>query len=245
MELPVTDLDPNAAGSALPPGAAPALASAAEPSLDPLSLVLHSSGVVLLVLIVLLVASAAVWMILVLKWLQLSRLQGEIDSFERAAEGVSDPEALMALAIQHKHTPPGRIVMALGKRLQTGGKGASADLLNAVAKRCIADEQRRATTLMAALSSIASASPFIGLFGTVWGIMQAFLRIGVAKSASLPVVAPAIGEALIATAVGLFAAIPATVGYNFIDKRIGDQLESLSASAETWVQLLVRGELEY
>ena len=91
---------------------------------------------------------------------------------------------------------------------------------------------------MPTLSSIASASPFIGLFGTVWGIMVAFLRIGVEKSASLPVVAPAIGEALIATAFGLVAAIPATIGYNFVDKRLGDLLEELQASSEVWVELL-------
>jgi biopolymer transport protein TolQ len=70
--------------------------------------------------------------------------------------------------------------------------------------------------------------------------MQAFLRIGVEKSASLPVVAPAIGEALIATAVGLVAAIPATVAYNYVDKRIGDLLDEVAASSEAWVEILVR-----
>ena len=83
-----------------------------------------------------------------------------------------------------------------------------------------------------------SDSYIVGLFGKVWGIMDAFLRIGVEKSASLPVVAPAIGEALIATAFGLVAAIPATIGYNFVDKRIGDLLEELSAGSEVWVELL-------
>jgi biopolymer transport protein TolQ len=97
---------------------------------------------------------------------------------------------------------------------------------------------------MPSLSSIASASPFIGLFGTVWGIMDAFLRIGVEKSASLPVVAPAIGEALIATAFGLVAAIPATIGYNFVDKRLGDLLEELQASSEVWVEMLASERLQ-
>ena len=69
--------------------------------------------------------------------------------------------------------------------------------------------------------------------------MDAFLKIGVEKSASLPVVAPAIGEALIATAFGLVAAIPATIGFNFVDKRIGDLLDELSASAEVWVETLI------
>jgi biopolymer transport protein TolQ len=91
---------------------------------------------------------------------------------------------------------------------------------------------------MPTLASIASASPFIGLFGTVWGIMEAFTRIGVEKSASLPVVAPAIGEALIATAFGLVAAIPATIGYNYVDKRIGDFLGELSSSSEAWVETM-------
>jgi biopolymer transport protein TolQ len=107
-----------------------------------------------------------------------------------------------------------------------------------VAKRAIAAEAQRASVLMPTLSSIASASPFVGLFGTVWGIMVAFLRIGVEKSASLPVVAPAIGEALIATAFGLVAAIPATIGYNFVDKRIADLLEELGAGAEVWVAIM-------
>jgi len=65
------------------------------------------------------------------------------------------------------------------------------------------------------------------------------LRIGVEKSASLPVVAPAIGEALIATAFGLVAAIPATIGFNYVDKRIGDLLDELTASAEVWVETLI------
>jgi biopolymer transport protein TolQ len=90
---------------------------------------------------------------------------------------------------------------------------------------------------MPTLASIASASPFVGLFGTVWGIMDAFLRIGVEKSASLPVVAPAIGEALIATAFGLVAAIPATIGYNYVDKRIADFFDEIAAAAEGWVAL--------
>ncbi|MGH7438307.1 MAG: MotA/TolQ/ExbB proton channel family protein, partial [Polyangiaceae bacterium] len=77
--------------------------------------------------------------------------------------------------------------------------------------------------------------PFIGLFGTVYGIMDAFIRIGQAKTASLPVVAPAIGEALITTAIGLAAAIPAVFFYNWIDKRIGDLVSEVEAGAAEWV----------
>ncbi len=107
-----------------------------------------------------------------------------------------------------------------------------------MAKRAIVTEQQRVGSLMSPLSSIASAAPFVGLFGTVYGIMDAFLRIGQEKSASLPVVAPAIGEALIATAIGLFAAIPAVIAYNTINKRIEDLLAELETSSEGWVAIV-------
>jgi biopolymer transport protein TolQ len=93
---------------------------------------------------------------------------------------------------------------------------------------------------MSTLGSIAAASPFIGLFGTVYGIMDAFIRIGQEKSASLPVVAPAIGEALITTAIGLAAAIPAVVFYNAIDKRVAQLVEEIEASVAEWVLLFGR-----
>src|SRR6185369_2651878 len=137
---------------------------------------------------------------------------------------------------KHKGAPGAHIVVELSKRHHQ--RGLTSELLSAVAKRALATEQQRITTLMPTLSSIAAASPFVGLFGTVWGIMQAFLRIGVEKSASLPVVAPAIGEALIATAVGLVAAIPATIGYNYVDRRIADFMSELTSSSEVWVETM-------
>jgi biopolymer transport protein TolQ len=207
-------------------------------ALDPLQLVLGSSGVVLFVLLLLVVASILVWLVWFLKGAQLGRLRAAELRFEGDAEQVDRARELVALALKHKDAPGARIVLELSKR-QHGHK-LSSELMNAAAKRALAVEQQRATALMPLLSSIAVASPFIGLFGTVWGIMQAFLRIGVEKSASLPVVAPAIGEALIATAVGLVAAIPATIAYNFLDKRISDLLEELAAAAETWVAMLVQ-----
>jgi biopolymer transport protein TolQ len=210
--------------------------AAQKAALDPLDLVFQSSGVVLGVLLILVVASVAVWFIWFLKVTQLARMRGKNQAFEREAARVDRPAELLTLAQRHADSPGGRVVLELAQRRP--GR-ASGELLLAVAKRAIAAEQQRASVLMPTLSSIASASPFIGLFGTVWGIMDAFLRIGVEKSASLPVVAPAIGEALIATAFGLVAAIPATIGYNYVDKRVGDLLEELAASAEAWVQVLL------
>ncbi len=212
-----------------PPGAEPG-------ALNPIQLMLQSSGVVLVVLLVLVVFAFGVWVIWFLKSMQLGRLSATQHAFERAAETVERPDDLVALALKHRGAPGARVVMELAKRHDAGAP--SADLLLAVARRAVATEQQKASTLMPTLSSIASSSPFIGLFGTVWGIMDAFLQIGVAKSASLPVVAPAIGEALVATAFGLVAAIPATIGYNFVDRKIGDLIDELTASAEAWVQVM-------
>jgi biopolymer transport protein TolQ len=209
---------------------------AAPKAIDPLHLVLDSSGVVLVVLIILVSASFAVWLIWFLKALQIRRLRSAQAQFEDAAARARNASDLDSIARQYPVAPGARVVMELTRR--RGRPNLSAELLLSVAKRAIVTEQQRASTLMPMLSSIASSSPFIGLFGTVWGIMDAFLQIGVHKSASLPVVAPAIGEALIATAFGLIAAIPATIGYNFVDQRIADLLGELETSSETWVETL-------
>jgi biopolymer transport protein TolQ len=218
------------------PEPAPGAAAPAHQALNPLELALGSSGVVLVVLLLLVAASLAVWVIWFLKASQLRRLLSDNRAFEQASARLERGSELLELAQRHASAPGARIVLELGRRRR---QGTSSELMEAVARRAIAAEQQRASVLMPTLSSIASASPFVGLFGTVWGIMDAFLRIGVEKSASLPVVAPAIGEALIATAFGLVAAIPATIGYNFVDKRIGDLLEELTAASEVWVALLV------
>jgi biopolymer transport protein TolQ len=204
-------------------------------SLEPMDLVFRSSGVVLVVLMLLVFASILVWFIWFLKLAQLSRLRSRNRAFEREAQTVELVSDLLVSARRHGDSPGGRVVVELGRR--RGQRNVSKEFLLAVAKRTLASEQQRATVLMPTLASIASASPFVGLFGTVWGIMDAFLRIGVEKSASLPVVAPAIGEALIATAFGLVAAIPATVAYNYVDKKIADFFDEIGASAEVWVAL--------
>jgi biopolymer transport protein TolQ len=205
-------------------------------ALNPLDLMFQSSGVVLAVLLILVVASFAVWLIWFLKALQVRRLRAAQQQFEEAAVRARGAYELEAVARQYASAPGARVVFELLRRRDQ--PNLSAELLMSVAKRAIVNEQQRASTLMPLLSSIASASPFVGLFGTVWGIMNAFLQIGVHKSASLPVVAPAIGEALIATAFGLVAAIPATIGYNFVDQKITDLLAEVEASSESLVETL-------
>lgn len=212
----------------------------ADVDLDPMSLVLDSSGVGLLVIALLSVASVLVWVIWLAKWMQLSRLSTQHRRFERAMASVSGSQELLQIAEELRAAPGSAVVRALGARLSD--RYVNGELLSAVARRAITTEEQRAGALMPTLSSIAAASPFIGLFGTVWGIMLAFVRIGVEKSASLPVVAPAIGEALIATAFGLMAAIPAIIAYNFVDKRIGDLVDELHASSDVWVAMLLSHE---
>ncbi len=209
---------------------APAATQAAI-KLDPVSLVLHSSGPVFVVVWSLMTAALLVWVISVLKLLQIGRLSVAERRFEAEAVQATSADQLYALSRRHAEAPGARVVLELARR------SGDAKVLAATAKRAMVTEQQRAGSLMPTLSSIASAGPFVGLFGTVYGIMDAFLRIGQEKSASLPVVAPAIGEALITTAIGLFAAIPAVIAYNAINKRIEDLLAEIEASCEGWVAI--------
>lgn len=201
--------------------------------LDAISLVLHASGPVFAVVWSLVAAAVVVWVIAALKLLQLSRLSIAERAFEEQAAGATQADQLFVLARRNQDAPGARVVIALIPRA-----GGPASLVDAAAKRAMVNEQQRAGSLLATLSSIAAAAPFVGLFGTVYGIMDAFLRIGQEKSASLPVVAPAIGEALIATAIGLFAAIPAVVAYNALNKRVEDLLAEVEASALTWIAVV-------
>jgi biopolymer transport protein TolQ len=199
--------------------------------LDPISLVVHASGPIFVVVWSLVAAALLVWIIAVLKVLQIGRLSAAERRFEAEAVQATSADQLFALSRRHDAAPGARVVQEIARR--SGG----AKVIEAAAKRAMVTEHQRAGSLMATLSSIAAAGPFVGLFGTVYGIMDAFLRIGQEKSASLPVVAPAIGEALITTAIGLFAAIPAVIAYNALNKRIEDLLAEVEASSDGWVAI--------
>ena len=207
---------------------------AATIKLDLVTLLGNASWPVRLTTGLLLLASAAVWIIAVLKYIQLSRLRALALDFENHARRVTNGAELFELAAERRHAPGARVLYALRVR----GATVNIERLRAAADRAIVTERQGARALMSMLGSIASAAPFIGLFGTVYGIMDAFVRIGAAKSASLPVVAPAIGEALITTAIGLAAAIPAVIFFNSIDKRVGDFIAELEASAAEWVAII-------
>jgi biopolymer transport protein TolQ len=110
---------------------------------------------------------------------------------------------------------------------ENGWSAAKTDSLNRALLKASNAEASRLEKMMFFLATTGSVSPFIGLFGTVWGIMISFERIGAMRSASLQVVAPGIAEALIATAVGLFAAVPAVIAYNYFLGRIKDQIADM------------------
>lgn len=218
----------------------PVSVSAASPgvAMDPVSLLTHARGPILAVNAALLAAAGAVWVVAILKALQIARLSSAERRFEAAAEQATSAGELFAVSIQMPGAPGARVVREMGKR------SGDAAWLESVAKRALVTEEERAGSMLSLLSTVASVAPFVGLFGTVWGILEAFLRIGQEKSASLPVVAPAIGEALVSTAVGLFAAIPAVILYNALAKRAEDHVARLTAASESWV-LLVSGAAQH
>lgn len=215
----------------------PNLASDVTVKLDLVTFLTNASWPVTVTILLLLAASTAVWIAGILKLLQIARLRSSARSFELRAQRVRSADELFSLIGREPESSGLRVLEAMMTR--TGVTGV--DRLRAAADRAVVDEKHRARTLMPVLASIGSASPFVGLFGTVYGIMDAFVRIGAAKSASLPVVAPAIGEALFTTALGLAAAIPAVLFYNSIDKRISDYVSELEASASEWVAVLASG----
>jgi biopolymer transport protein TolQ len=212
-------------------------AEAPTVKLDIVGLFGNAAWPVKITIAMLVACSLLVWIIAVLKLMQLGRLRSTQGDFEKRARKAGSSQDLFALAGQRASAPGARVVGELYSR----GTTAPVERLRAVADRAILAEGQSARALMWFLAFIASGAPFIGLFGTVYGIMDAFIRIGAAKTASLPVVAPAIGEALITTAIGLAAAIPAVFFYNWIDKRVGDFTSELEASAAEWVAIIADG----
>jgi biopolymer transport protein TolQ len=203
--------------------------------LDLIGLSQHAAWPVKITIGLLVGCSLLVWIIAVLKLLQLARLRMSERDFERRVRPVGSAIELFEIASGSRGAAAGARVIG---ELYARSQGAALERLRAVADRAILAEGQKARALMWLLAFIAAGAPFIGLFGTVYGIMDAFIRIGAAKTASLPVVAPAIGEALITTAIGLAAAIPAVFFYNWIDRRVVDFVSELEASAAEWVALI-------
>lgn len=180
-----------------------------------IALVLRAGIVVKLVLVILLFFSIFSWAIILYKYRLLSKVEKESDEFQRAFLRSKDWDTLHQTTRSLRLTPLANLFRAVYSMEET-----DRDSLRRLLRRVEATEATRLERYLTFLATTGSTTPFIGLFGTVWGIMNSFIGIGRLGSASLAVVAPGIAEALIATAAGLAAAIPAVVSYNYYLSRI-------------------------
>lgn len=197
--------------------------AAAESMLNPVALFMAADWVVKGIMIGLAIASIWSWGVIIDKALRFAALNSQAEAFEKALSSGRSLEDVAAEAGPHPdHALPRMLVTALNDWRETRARGPlteqQGNLLIARIDRSldsiIAREGQRIENGLGVLSVVATASPFIGLFGTVWGIMRAFGAIASAGNTNLTTVAPAISEALFATAIGLAAAIPAYIGYN-------------------------------
>lgn len=193
--------------------------------LNPLTMFLQADLVVQGVMVLLVLASIWTWAIIITQWLKLRRVSAGAEKFERAFAAVDDVEAF-ARSHEASKQPAAQVFQtgyaewrASTRKTPIDREGTRARLSSVMAAT-IADEVDRLSDRLNVLATVGSVAPFVGLFGTVWGIMRSFAGIAAAQNTSLAVVAPGIAEALFATAIGLFAAIPAVIAYNRCSHRL-------------------------
>lgn len=185
-------------------------------SLDLVTLIRSASGLALGVLVLLLVLSVLTWGIILEKGWTFWRGKKARAQFRNVNWSRFEPEDLRARLDHFPQSPISRVYHRVFLDYFSAHRHqGDEDALTRLLQKQGADEIARLESRLGILASIGATSPFIGLFGTVWGVMRAFMNIGTWGSTSLAVVAPGIAEALIATAAGLAAAIPAVVAYNF------------------------------
>ena len=188
-------------------------------TLSPIALFLQADIVVKVVMFGLLAASVWTWAIIIMFWRRIGRTRRAGEAFEREFWKAEDIDAYYK-----KHADadlPIARVLAAGVaewRRSTQGttidRGGTRERLATTMGAAVATEIDALSDRLNVLATVGSVAPFVGLFGTVWGIMRSFTGIASAQNTSLAVVAPGIAEALFATAIGLFAAIPAVIAYN-------------------------------
>ena len=205
-----------------------------------ISLVLHASFVVQIVMDILLAISVASWAAIIRKITAIKRIQNLNEEFERVFwSGTSLNELFSAASQNAKLAGPMERIFASGMReyqkLRERRITDSGTLLDGARRAMRASFQREmdaAESQLAFLASVGSVSPYVGLFGTVWGIMHAFTGLASLQQVTLATVAPGIAEALVATAIGLFAAIPAVVAYN----RFARDIDRVAIKLETFIE---------
>jgi len=202
--------------------------------------------VVKVVMLGLLVASVWVWAIVIDKTVLFNRSRHAMDRFEKNFwSGQSLEELYRSLSERPAYSMAALFVAAMRewKRSFESQVRSFAGLqmrIEKVMEVTIAREIERLERRLLVLATVGSAGPFIGLFGTVWGIMTSFQSIAASKNTSLAVVAPGIAEALFATAIGLVAAIPATIFYNKFASEVNKQTQRLEGFADEFAAILSR-----
>ncbi len=202
-----------------------------------LKLILDASLIVKVVMGILVFASLASWTLMIIKSSQLGKAQRKLDIFEdRFWSGISLNKLYSDLA--QRTDREGMAAIFFGgyheyARLNKDATPRQLPIIDTAQRAMRVAETRELDKLeqnLTFLATVGSTSPYIGLFGTVWGIMNSFLSLSQMKQATLAVVAPGIAEALIATAIGLFAAIPAVIAYN----RYSDKVDRISVRYENF-----------
>lgn len=203
-------------------------------------LVLQASLVVQLVMLLLLGVSVVSWAAIFRKVFALKKVRRLNEEFEREFWSGNSLNDLFAAAAQNaRHAGPMERIFASGMRefqkLRERRITDAGTLLDGARRAMRASFQREMDEVesnLSLLASVGSVSPYVGLFGTVWGIMHAFTGLASLQQVTLATVAPGIAEALVATAIGLFAAIPAFVAYN----RFSHDLDRLASRFETFIE---------
>jgi biopolymer transport protein TolQ len=202
------------------------------------ALILHASLVVQVVMAGLAVTSLVSWTVIFGKLFGLKKVRGSNEDFEREFWSGRSLTELNTAVGQKPHTAPMERIFASGmreflklreKRLDAGAQ------LDGARRAMRASFQRELDVIesnLSFLASVGSVSPYVGLFGTVWGIMHAFVGLSNMTQVTLATVAPGIAEALVATAIGLFAAIPAVVAYN----RFARDIDRIAITLETFIE---------
>lgn len=223
---------------------APAPVEASVGSTSIFARALQGGWIVFCCLMTLVTMSILTWAVVIAKWVYLTKIQKTTDGFIKSFWDSRSLNDLNSRLAEYPYSPvrevfrSGYAELVRGSQLREQASTtemavhAAMDNLNRALGKAKSFERRRMEKFMSVLAISASASPFIGLFGTVWGIMGAFEGIARSGSASLAAVAPGISEALIATAFGLAAAIPAVIGYNLFASRVramGANIDGFSA----------------
>jgi biopolymer transport protein ExbB len=244
---------PVAPGAAAPAAPVAAAATAENPpprpsfivprELSPWSMFMSADVVVKGVMIGLAFASLVTWTIFIAKMIELSVVQQKVRSaLRKIAEARSLAEAQFALGSK-EGVVPSLLAACMREARLSAGISSDAGIKERAASSCaeiVRAEARRIRLGMGLLATIGATSPFVGLFGTVWGIMNSFIGISKAQTTNLAVVAPGIAEALLATAIGLVAAIPAVIIYNHFARVTKGYLELVNRASGSAARLLSR-----